>query len=230
MIRISWLGKRAKQILQKEGLIPPVKRGFPFVARLVSRYICQYWTRYLVEDDLLVDKSEVDFLPRIQKFTFRMVSTNAEADELEKEGLEFRSQIINAKESLDKGAIAFCIFVGQELASISWAAMTQQAKDALEKMPYRVDFPNGEACHEGLWTNPKYRGMGLAPYGAFKRLQFMRDSGKVVARGSVAKSNISSRQAATKHDTKYYAEARYLKILWWKWCKEKPLEQPNVHP
>lgn len=223
MGRISWLLRRAKLILQKEGLIPPVRRGLPFVARLVSRYIFQYWTRYLVEDDLSVEKNEADFLPRIQKFNFKMVSTNVEADELEKEGLGFRSQIINARENLDKGAIAICIFVGQELASISWAAMTQQAKDALEKMPYKVDFSNGEVCHEGLWTNPLYRGLGLAPYGAFKRLQFMRESGKVVARGSVAKGNISSRQAAAKHGTKIYAEARYLKILWWKWCKEKPL-------
>ena len=225
MSRLPWLLRRAKRLLQTEGLIPLVRQALAF---MVKRFF-QYRTLYLCETDLLkkTSESEANFLPRIQHFTFKVVSTNEEADELEANGFEFRSCVGNARNKLDKGAIAFCIFIGQEFAHYTCGGMTQQAKDVLEALPYRVDFSNNEVCSGRYWTNPKYRGMGLGTYGAFKMHQFMGERGKVVSRGSVAKDNIASHRAAANVNTKICAEARYLKILWWKWWKEKPLPQPN---
>jgi hypothetical protein len=85
-------------------------------------------------------------MPKIDDFALKIVSTNEEADELEAQGLEFRSQVLNARKRLDKGAIAFCIFVGKELANVSWVAMTLEAKNSLGQPPFRVDFSNNEAC------------------------------------------------------------------------------------
>jgi len=222
MNRISWLPRRAKQVFQTEGFISLVRRGFAFVAFRFFRY----QTYYLYETDLqgtFRERTEAYVLPRIQNFTFKVVSTKQQADELEAEGLEFRSHAVNANDRLDKGAVAFCVFSERDLASIGWVAMTQEVKDSLAQRPFRVDFPNGEACGGNSWTNPKYRGMGLMAYSLFKRLEFLRESGKIRYRATGHKRTIASRKAATKVGCEIYAEARYLKILWWKSWKETPL-------
>jgi len=202
--------------------MPVVRRGFAFVVSLCF----QYRTYHIIEYDISKERREADFLPGIQNFTFKIISTNQEADELEASGLEFRSHVINARERLDKGAIAFCIFVGSELAYIAWVAMTQQAKDVLDAFPFRVDFSNNEAYWGAIWTSPKHRGMGLATYGAFKRIQFMRERGRVVVRGAVATDNSASLAVGAKHGPKVCVEARHLKIIWWNSWKEKPLTSP----
>ena len=215
--------RRAKQVLQTEGLIPLVRRGFP----LLLGHFFRYRRYYLYETDIqqiLKERNEADFLPRIENFTIKIVSTNEQADELEAEGLEFRSQVINAGHRLDKGAVAFCIFVGQELAYHGWIATTEAAMKALGEPPLRVDFANNEACGADVWTNPKYRGKGLAPFADFKTYQFLQQIGRVVHRASTPTGNVSSQKAWAKlGHPKIHAEARYLKILWWKSWKEKPL-------
>ena len=221
--RLSVLLRRAKQICRTEGLIPLVRRGFTFVVR---RFFL-YESCYLTQNDLSIVGNEANVLRSMPDFTvnptFKIVATNQEADELEAEGLEFRPRAVNARERLDKGAIAFCLFVGQELASILWVGMTQRAKDALKEPPYQVDFSKGEVCLGDQWTSPKYRGMGLAPYVDFKAAQFVDERGKVSERSVGRTSNIPSKRAYTKLGPNIRAEARYLKILWWKSWKEKPL-------
>ena len=101
--------------------------------------------------------------------------------------------------------------------------MSEEAKDVLRELPYKVDFSKNEATHGDLWTNPKYRGMRLSTYVGFKARQFLWDNGKVALRGPVARGNIAAQRGYAKAAPKMYAEARYLKILWWKWWKEKPL-------
>ena len=134
MSRLPWLLRRAKLILQTEGLIPLVRRGLPFVVRRFVRY----QTYYLYETDLqgtFRERTEAYVLPKIQNFIFKVVSTKQQADELEAEGLEFRSQAVNANDRLDKGAVAFCFFIERDLASIGWVAMTQEVKDSLAQPP-----------------------------------------------------------------------------------------------
>ena len=143
------------------------------------------------------------------------------------ESLEDRSQVTKAREKLDKGAVALCIFVEQELAHISWVAMTEEAKKMVDPLPYKVDFANSEACMGGAWTNPKYRRMGLMEYGVYKRRQFQVERGLGIARGSIAARNVPSAGVAAKVGSNMYAEAHYLRILWWKCWKEKPLAQDN---
>jgi len=137
---------------------------------------------------------------------------------LEAEGLEMRSSNPKSRQLLDKGAIAFCIFVGRELAHIGWITMTKQA--AVTSM--KVDFSNNEV-HGGLaWTNPKYRRMGFQQYCAVKRRQFAFSKGKTVYRTEILKSNTAS-QAAIAKLVRKYGEGRHLKIMWWQFWKETPL-------
>jgi len=221
-IRLS----RAKQIFQTEGLIPLLKRGIPFV---LGRFV-RYRTYYLYEHtpSSARNLNEADFMPKIDNFTFEIISTNQEADELEDKGLEFRSQVVNARESLDKGAIAFCIFIGPELAHIGWVAMTEESKRDIDPLPYRVDFGDGQACTGGTVTTPKYRGKSLMTYGYWKRFQYIGGKGVSISRNAVNTSNIASRKVHAKFNPKIYAQARYLRILWWAFWKETPLTQ-NGH-
>lgn len=222
LCRLTELFTAAKHIFQTEGLTPLLRRGFAFMAGCFFRYEAYYLYEIDISE-VLKQSNEADILPDIQDFTLKIVSTNEQADELARGGLEFRSQFINAGERLDKGAIAFCIFVGQELANIGWVAMTQQAKDSVDGLPFKVDFSNNEACTGDTVTNPKYRNVGLMGYNYFKRLEFLRENGKLRDWATVAKSNVAAQRGIAKLNLKIYAEARCLKLMWWRLWKERPL-------
>ncbi len=206
-----------KDVLQKEGLIPLLRKGFTFLAR----YFFRYGTYYLYEHTMR-ERNEADFMPKIQNFAVHIVSTNQKADELVANGFDFRSYAIYIRRNLDRGAIAFCIFIGRELAHLGLVAMTEEAKNTLDPVPYRVDFLNKEACTGGTVTIPKYRGKGLMAYGYYKRFQFLRERGIVTSRNAVGTKNIASQRVHAKFGPRIYAKARYLKILWWQYWNETP--------
>ena len=226
MHRIKWLLRKAEQILQADGSIPLVKRGFPFVVRHFFRYFKynQYYIYDYAVDDIL-KLNAADFMPKIDSFTLKIVSTNEESDELEAEGLEFRSQVINSRERLDKGAVAFCIFVDNTLVHIGWVVMTQQAKDSLDEPPYRVDFSERKGCTAGIWTSAGFRRKGLSSYGYMKRLRFMLHNGILIDRTAVNKRNVVGHEYQTRLSCSVCGEGRYLRVLWWRSWKERPLAQ-----
>lgn len=214
--------KRAKDILQTEGLKPLLTRGFVFV----EGWLLEYGDYYIYEYTLK-ERKEADFLPEIPDFTFKVISSNEEADKLaEAIGSDFRRRFVTARNKLDKGAIAFCIFVKGEIAHIGWVALSEEAHKAVDNLPYKVDFLNHEACTGGTETIPRYRGMGLMAYGYVKRFQFLKGQGIVVSRNAVAKSNIASQKAHAKFSPTVIAEAKHLRLLRWHFWKEKPLGQP----
>ena len=184
---LSALFIRAKDIWQKEGLISLLRRGRTFLAQRTFRY----GTYYLYEHTIR-ERNEADFMPKIKEYTFKIVHTNQETDELATKGFDFGSYSYLVRRNLDKGAIAFCVFVGRELAHIGWVALTQEAMDSFEPYPYHVDFLNGEACTGGVLTVPKYRKKGLHIFIQFKRFQFLRERGIRASRSSIATGNITA--------------------------------------
>jgi hypothetical protein len=210
---------RAKHLFQTEGLIPLIRRG---VAFLVARLFV-YRTYYLYEC-AVIDINEADFRPKIQNFVFKVVRTNQQADELAADGFEFRSSNNAYRYMLDKGAIATCIFIEQQLAYVTWIALTEESKKSIEPFPYTIDFSKNEAASGATLTNPNYRGKGLAPYGFVKQFQFLKEMGTETIRGVVLTNNISSQRFVAKFNANIYAEARYLRILWWKIWREKPIQ------
>ena len=218
--------KRANDILRTEGLKTLLKRGFAF-ARV---FFFDYGEYFLYEHPLLVERNENDYLPKIKDFTLKIISSNKEADELAAAtGYDFRRRFVSARRSLDKGAIAFCIFVKGEIVHIGFVAMSEEAKNTFDPMPYKVDFSNNEACTGGTETVPEYRSKGLMGYVYFKRFQYLREKGKVLSRNAVEKSNIASQKSHAKFGPRLCAEARYLKLLGWRFWKEKPLAQAAPH-
>jgi len=209
---------RAKEILQTEGLLPLLRRGFVFLIGYLYRYESYYLYEHTLEE-----KNEADFLPKVQDFTFKIVATNQQADELAAAGLDLSSYVINARQKLNKGSIAFCVLIDGELAYVGWVAMTEEAKKSLTHLPIRVGFSSNEAYTGAIVTNPKYRRMGLTVYVYFKKLQFLRERGRIAVRAVVAMNNVAVQQLYTKLGARRYAEARYLKLLWWSSWRETPL-------
>jgi len=222
MGRLTALFTRAKQVYQTEGFITLMRRGLAFLRYRLLEYRTYYLYAAPIEGVLRASETN-NIAPKVDGLSVRVVSSNDEADELEAQGFEFRSKASDVVERLDSGAAAFCVFVGRELASIGWAALTQEAMDSLDEPPYKVHFADHESCTGRYWTNPKYRGEGLAPYASFNAFKFLYDRGIRVNRTAMNTANISSVRATERAGFTAYGEGRYLRILWWKSWKEEPV-------
>ena len=226
MRRLTGLVESAKQIYRTDGFVSLVRRGFAFLAYCLFERQTYYIYADLTED--LLALHEADFKPSIDGFILKIASSNEEADKLEAEGLQFRSHVHNARRRLDKGAVAFCIFIGSELAHIGWAALSKEAQSSIGEPPFKVDFSNKEGCTGDIWTNPKYGRMGLSSYSYMRRLRFMLNNGIVTNRTVANKRNVLSQWYATKIDSNVYGEGRHLRILWWKSWNENPLPLEKI--
>jgi len=215
------LWRRSRHIRQREGVASLLRRARGFLTYCLFEHRVYYL--YEHSTDSVLEVNEADVLPAIRNLTFHVVSSNEAADRLEVTGLELRSYMGNAREALDKGAVARCTFVDEELAHIGWVVMSEEACGAFAEPPCKVNFGNGEAMRAGVWTNPKYRGLGLHRWNTFKRMQFMRDRGIAISRGAIAKQNLVAQKAHRLYGPAPYAEGRYLRILWWKSWRERPL-------
>jgi len=218
---------KARQVYQSEGGVALLRRGFRFLVYCVFEYR-SYWL-YAERPGDIQELNESDFMPKIADFTPKVVSSNAEADELEAQGFEFRSQIPDAREILDSGPVGLCVFVGRELANMGWLVTSQRAMDILGGPPCRVDLAGNEIVGTGAWTNPEYRRLRLRAYNRFMSLQVSRERGFEVKRGVIAKRNIAATNSRPGVNPPS-GEGRYLRILWWRSWKERPLSREQQEP
>jgi hypothetical protein len=220
---VSALLSRAMDILRREGPVEVTRRGL----RYISQSLFRYGTFDLYEHSIEL-RDEDRFRPKVWDFTFRIVSSNEEADDLVREGFEDIRRLpvlVDVRKCLDSGAIAFCFFAGQELAHIGWVALSEEAKSCFDNLPYRVRFSNAQACTGGTVTLPKYRGNGFMQYGYFKRFQFLQAKGYSTTRNAVDRHNSAAQSAHGKFNPRVYGKARYLKVASWHWWKESPVSE-----
>jgi hypothetical protein len=206
--------------LQKEGLLSFVMEGIRFLRRCVFIHEMYYMYEMPLNEPMKFVST-----PKIQDFVFEIITTGQRLDELVAQGFDFGVHGIRARDKLDKGALMFCIFVGKELASIHWAATTQEAMNVQIKIPYKVDFSNSEAYLGWVETNHQYRRLGLSTYVISEKVRLFATMGKTTGKGIVEEGNLPSQKLTIKAGGKVYAEGRYLRILWWKSWKEKPVIQ-----
>lgn len=207
--------RNALRAFRREGFVPALRLLFKDAFRFLTNYIFNY-ERYYLYEHTIENRDASKFLLKIQKIDFYILASNKEAKKLTKYGEDFRDYIYGARRSLDKGAIAFCFFVDRELAHIGWVALTEEAKQTFEAVPYQVDFSNKEACTGGTLTLPKYRGKGLMTYGYYKRFQFLLENGIRISRNAVKSDNHISQRVHAKFHPKIYGEARFIRFLKWK--------------
>jgi hypothetical protein len=227
MSRVADLYREASRVRRTEGFARLLRRGLAFALNGLYEYRAYYLSEYNLENTRSLD--EADFMPRVSDLSFRVVTGNREADELEAAGYRFRSYVtrFDPRKALDNGAVAFCLFTGRELAAMGWGAMTQQAFASLNERPIKISFSKGDAFTGAIWTSPKYRRMGLRTYRTFKLRQFLLEQGAAMTRGAIAKENVAAWTGLAKIHSTIYGEARYLRVLWWKSWKERPLSAPG---
>ncbi len=215
-------------LVSASGKMPDaLRRLFSVKAGPFFRYVKYDLFEYHLEE--IDGLNEADFLPDLDGFRFEIVRSNHEADRLEREGFEFRSQHPRYRERLDKGAVAACVFVAGDLAYVGWVALSDRAKESMGEPPYRfkVNFSNGEACAGSIWTNPQYRKARLATYGYFKRLQYLRGEGRTVARSATDASNPATHRLLERVGARLYGGGRLLRILCWESWKEDRLSMAS---
>ncbi len=161
----------------------------------------------------------------IPDLNFKVVTSNQEALRLEDEGFIFRScpTDFNLKHThytqlLDYGMIAFCTFVGNEFAAISWIIPSQKAQERMKAPPLKVNY-SSEVFVMGIWCHPKYRGQGIHSYTSNHRDLFLARLGTRRLRGAtVYKKTIQA--IVESMGSRQCGRANYTKILFWRFWKE----------
>jgi RimJ/RimL family protein N-acetyltransferase len=210
---------RVKNILRNEGTVALVRQLFSFAVHFL--YQCE---TYYLHEHTMVERNEGDFLPKVKNYVVEIVRSNRDAEELAKKSYDLYSFSIYTRQRLEKGAIAFCILIGEDLAHVGWVTMNGEAVITCEPFQQTVDFKNGEACTGGTSTIPRHEGKGLMTYGCYRRFEYLRELGIKKARNAVATDNAVSLRVHAKFHPRIYAQARHLKILWWQSWKETPVE------
>ena len=222
------LVRRAFKLLRKEGPVSLGKHTLSFAVYLWRRI---YYSRrvYLYEHSL-VPRDRSRFLPKLDSWELRILRSNEDADRVASEGFEdLREPFVFSGRGLESGAVAFCVYVGTELAHVGWLAVDERGRKAVDRMPFTVAFDAGQACTGGTYTSPKYRGKGLMPYGYFERFEYLKERGFTTSRNSVEVSNVPSHKAHARFNPTIHGIGRYRRFLWWTdWRVEELPGGPSV--
>lgn len=218
--------RRARDIIRTEGLVRLIRA----MLSLMVWHLYRRRTYYLYEHypDTIRDLNENQLMPRIDDFVLNVVCTNQEADEMEANGFKFRSYAAHARQSLNRGAIAFCMFAGKELAHISWVALNERAQHSINDLPLKVDYSQNEAWTGGTVTMPKYRRRGLMAYSNLKRREFMTGRGIGVARNTIATDNYIAQKVHSKFRPQSLEKVSYKRILFWESWKKIPMSEDEA--
>lgn len=222
MLPLGALITRAVRLLRTEGPGSLLRHGVSFGAFLLGR-VFKYSRAYLYEY-VLTPRDERNFLPRLDSWDVRIIHSNAEADAVAREGMEdIRKVFVYSPRAFDRGGVAFCVYVSGALAHVGWLALTSEAKESIDRLPYHVDFDAGQACTGGTYTIDRFRGKGLMAYGYYLRLEYLRRLGYKSSRNAVAVSNVTSQRVHAKLDPEIRGTGRLIRVLRWSNWKEEPL-------
>lgn len=217
-VPVDILYHRAKYILRNEGLWAFVRQGLSFVGNL----FLGYGNYYVYEKALSPADEEVRFKPRID-CTLRVISSPDALDELIAQAYDFKA--MNFRPKLEKGALAFCLFVGQELASVTWVAPSKEAKQEVDYLPFNVDFRGGEVCSGASFTDHIFRGKGLFSYTYSHIFSHLARSGVSKDKFTIEVNNTASQRALAKFNPLKSGKGHYLRILSLQFWKEQPVAE-----
>jgi hypothetical protein len=208
------LVRRVGAVLREEGL-------FALLLAAFRRCIFDYRRFYLYEHRHVV-RGAAMFLPTLDAFDEYFVVSNDTADHLAKERQDFRDIVPGARCALDRGAVAFCVYAGHELAHVGWLAMSAPARRALDHLGYDVDFESGEGWTGRAYTVRRYRGKGLLAYSCLRRFEYLLDSGVARSRAAVDMGNPGSHRTTMGFGPQVYAIGCQLRLFCWRRWVERP--------
>jgi hypothetical protein len=193
------------------------------IFKRIADNIFQTYTCYVYEN-ILTERNEEDYLPHLNNFSFQIISTKQQLDDLVLNGFDLSAYNIESWSVLEKGVLAGALFIDKELASLEWVAATEQA-NRINIYPLKIDFSHNEAYASGVWTNPKYRRKGLHTYVYFRTYDYLREKGIKIVKSIVASDNLAALNAHTRFapDERIYARARFVSVFHMRFWKETPV-------
>jgi hypothetical protein len=219
------LSNSTKEIYKQRGLKGLVKAVIKFLISPLFKSE-SFWLTVI---DLSEETDPEKYLPRISldKLIFKTISSNEEADALETDGFYFRNtrtyfnhNFTLYRRWLKFGAVACCTFIEKELAAIDWAIISRYTQEKIKAPPVRVDYNNHEAFSRGAWVNPKYRGLKLWVFTAWKRNLFLSENQFTIKKGVVDYTNHPGKGISEASGHKVCGKGRRIRILWWTIWKE----------
>jgi len=226
------LWQTARQVKQEQGSWALLRTGFWFLLKPVyARHIYYLYEKPLDLSTIKAKIAKNQSSINIPDLNFKVVTSNQEAERLEKEGFIFRSYPTDFNLNhtrytllLDYGMIAFCTFVGKEFAAISWIIPSKKAQGKMKAPPLKVNY-NSEVFVMGIWCHPKYRGQGLHSYNSNNLNLYLARLGTKKLRGAtVYKKTIQAMVEA--RGSIQCGQAFYTKILVWRFWEERPAVLP----
>jgi hypothetical protein len=207
---------RAKYILGRSNLLDLIKRSFTYF--ILDRGTYNVYRHRVADVDLSL------YNPVLPGFKVKIASSNRDADEFSKDYMDPRKVIFKSRLMLDSGAVAFCIYSGNELAHITWLGLNEKAQRAIDTMPYKIDFEHGEACVGGTYTDPRFRGKGLMVYGNYLKFKYLKSTGVAFLKHAIKEDNAASINGYAKFSPSVVARGRYFKFFGYERWKEIPVK------
>ncbi len=207
------------------GILLPTKRLLLYLISPVFR--CDSYNIFQINLNHEIETRK-EPRPKVDNFTLKIISTPQEIDRLAGEGFDIRSyktlfpDLKKMDEILKAGGILFCIFVGYNLVYAGWIFTNEYAKEVFGEVPYSIHFPD-EVCMGTDYTDPKYRGLGLAPYAEYHKQKYLEGKGILRGKEAVWKSNSSQIKKALKSGYEINGELRFVRILIWENWRERSL-------
>lgn len=202
---------RATRLLKTEGVRGLMLGIGRFGSTLVQR---AFWREsFLVYEFMLTEPGDVSLAPPVAGLEVHVIECEDDADRLALEGYEdFRLVLGTSGRRLESGAVAFCAHVDGVLAHVAWIALSEEAKQSFDVLPYAVDFANGEGCSGGSWTFPRYRGWGIYRYVMGWRLAYLQSHGCALCRNATVADNLPAIRGQEVFPHRVIGRA-YLRIL-----------------
>jgi hypothetical protein len=205
--------KRGIYILQKEGIRTFLSQVFLFL----GSYFYRRGSYYIYEKSLTKNE-QYSFQTKLPNVEVKIISTPEEFEQLVSNGYDFK--MMNFKDKLKKGAVAFCALINKKLAHVTRVAFNEEAKKEIDYLPFGIAFQNKEACSGSSFTDPKFRGKGLLSYIYAYIFPYLVQKGIVKDKFTIEVNNISSQKAHAKFNPTIIGKGHYLKILWWEFWRE----------
>jgi hypothetical protein len=187
------------------GIIYFLKKSISFVSLMAYSNTKAYVFEMEVSD------KKFNFLPKINDVTLKVLTRVDQYDDLLQEGFDLYSLI--DREWITEGTIPFCVFVGRELAHVTWVASNAKAKKNIESSPFPINYGQFEVVSGGSKTSPKYLRKGLYLYVYSEMLKTLRRWGKKKIKFTISENNIASRRALEKFEPKIIGEIKILILL-----------------
>jgi hypothetical protein len=226
---IGNLKSRTKSVHKKTGL----RRVMTKVLATLRLYNN---TGFYIQDSHLAQTHASMLDPQMKDFTFKVLNTTTELDELIDGGYDLVMNFSKIKVGLNKGMVAFLMFNKRELASMGWACLTEESKAIFRNYPYHNDFDR-QACIVGDWTNPKYPNRGISSYIKYQRQCLLKEKGFTIERSIVEESvvkELPSMREQKRFELTYkrrtYTNVSLPGILGVEIWKEQPLNGADTQP